>query len=96
MEESEGGDADAEEELGDEALWGVDPVLPTGLSFDELCAQASPEAVAELRKRIIAEVRRGLIASSLSLESLSLSGAVLPGLYPMNAETKARYAASKK
>jgi hypothetical protein len=23
-------------------------------------------------------------------------GAVLPGLYPMNAETKARYAASKK
>jgi hypothetical protein len=24
------------------------------------------------------------------------SGAVLPGLYPMNAETKARYAASKK
>jgi hypothetical protein len=24
------------------------------------------------------------------------AGAVLPGLYPMNAETKARYAASKK
>jgi regulator of RNase E activity RraA len=24
------------------------------------------------------------------------NGAVLPGLYPMNAETKARYAASKK
>jgi len=25
-----------------------------------------------------------------------LDGAALPGLYPMNAETKARYAASKK
>jgi hypothetical protein len=24
------------------------------------------------------------------------NGAALPGLYPMNAETKARYAASKK
>jgi hypothetical protein len=24
------------------------------------------------------------------------NGAVLPGLYPMNAETKSRYAASKK
>ena len=24
------------------------------------------------------------------------NGAVLPGLYPMNAETKARYAATKK
>ena len=79
-EDAAAGEEDAEEPVDEGALWGVDAALPTGHSFDELLAQASPEAIADLRKRIIAEVRRGLIASSLKLESITLSGAVLPGL----------------
>lgn len=80
MEEDAAAEEEGEETVDDGALWGVDPALPTGHSFAELIEQASSEALADLRKRIIAEVRRGLIASSLKLESLSISGAVLPGL----------------
>lgn len=80
MEEGSADGADPEDEVDDRALWAADPALPTGLTAAELFEQASPEALADLRKRIIAEVRRGLIASSLKLESISISGAVLPGL----------------
>lgn len=67
------------EDIAD-VLWGVDPALPTGYTFEELIEKASPEALAELRKRVVAEVRRGLLASSLKLESLTISGGRLPGL----------------
>lgn len=63
-----------------ETLWGVDRALPTGYEFEALLAEANPEAVAELRKRLVAEVRRGLLASSLKLESVTIAGALLPGI----------------
>lgn len=63
-----------------EALWGVDSSVPTGYEFEALLAEASPEALADLRKRLIAEVRRGLLASSLKLESVTIAGALLPGI----------------
>jgi Tfp pilus assembly PilM family ATPase len=67
-------------EEGHDSLWGSDPSLPTGLTAAQLYADADPAELQELRQRVIAELRRGLIASSLSLQSLTLAGAVMPGL----------------
>jgi Tfp pilus assembly PilM family ATPase len=69
-----------EDSVDAEALWGVDGSLPTGYELEVLLEEASPDAVAELRRRIVAEVRRGLLASSLKLESVTIAGALLPGL----------------
>lgn len=74
-------EADEEELAGDGAsLWGVDSSLSTQVEPAVLLDQADAAMVAELRKRIVAEVRRGLLASSLNLESVTVTGSVLPGL----------------
>jgi len=83
--ETPDGDADgeaAEDEDLDlrDSLYGVDGALPTGLTVEQMLERASAEAVATFRKRLVTEVRRGLLASSLNLRGLAVVGAQVPGL----------------
>jgi regulator of RNase E activity RraA len=85
-------------------------ITDAGIFGDILCARMAKRGVAALvtdgvvRDVVIPKAFLDLIlAEGAEQERMEAwiveqvnSGAVLPGLYPMNAETKARYAASKK
>jgi Tfp pilus assembly PilM family ATPase len=71
---------DADQVDFEQSLFGVDGKLPTHLNLNELLAHASDSAVADFRARLVAEMRRGLIACSLQLSDLTLVGGQVPEL----------------
>lgn len=70
---------EVEEEAVEDGLGG-DHSLPFGFDLETTLASCSEEAKQNFRKKLAAEVRRGLAAMSNSSGPLYLCGAILPGL----------------
>ncbi len=63
-----------------ELPFGVGTAGPENASLAELLEQASPKQLASFRARLVAEIRRGLLASSLQPTGMYMVGAQIPGL----------------
>jgi Tfp pilus assembly PilM family ATPase len=80
LEELAENEGDSDPEIESESLFGVDGQLPTHQNLTELLRLANPADVEDFRARLVAELRRGLIASSLQLSSLTVVGGQIPEL----------------
>jgi Tfp pilus assembly PilM family ATPase len=75
--------ADQEEEAEDvlpELPFGVGEAPANNLPLAQLLEAAGPEQLAAFRARLAAEIRRGLLASSLQPVGMHMIGAAIPGL----------------
>ncbi len=72
-------DAD-EEDILPELPFGVGVAPEQNLPLAQLLAEASPEQLTAFRVRLVAEIRRGLLASSMQPVGMHIIGAQIPGL----------------
>ena len=69
-----------EEDIMPELPFGVGAAPEQNLALAQLLDKATPEQLAAFRSRLVAEIRRGMLASSLQPVGMHMIGAQIPGL----------------